>query len=132
MPDPTRWTRLEPAARDRSLASGLAARVHDPLWLLARQRQLGELTADAELGAAVTVELTAEAAPLTRLGAAPYAAGAAAPDARVEAEPVRTAPTARLRAAAGLHFLRLLAQAGLDRYAEGYRAAYALAPAAVP
>jgi hypothetical protein len=60
--DPLRWSRLEPDNRDKSLAAGLEARVHDPLWLLARQRQLGELTADADLGAAVTVQLNAELA----------------------------------------------------------------------
>ena len=34
--------RLEPRARDRDLQNGFAARLHDPLWLLARQWQMGE------------------------------------------------------------------------------------------
>ncbi|MGH7265759.1 MAG: SDR family oxidoreductase [Candidatus Rokuibacteriota bacterium] len=43
--EPTRWARLEPTSRDRELAPGLEARVHDPLWLLGRQWQFGELAA---------------------------------------------------------------------------------------
>jgi hypothetical protein len=139
--DPLTWARLEPDSRDKSLTAGLEARVHDPLWLLARQRQLGELTADGDLGAAVTAELTAELAPLSayRAGAPngasalPYDLSTAPLQAVVEAEAVRAAPSARLRARAGLQFLRLLAARGLDRYEDAYRAHYALgAPDAVP
>src|SRR5262245_16575933 len=112
--DPIRWSRLEPSTRDRSLESGLEARVHDPLWLLARQRQLGELTADADLGSAVMAEVTAQVAPVTAYragrpnGAAPaaYDPASAPLEAIVEAESVRALPSARLRAQAGLHFLR--------------------------
>jgi hypothetical protein len=140
VPDPVRWSRLEPGSRDKSLAPGLEARVHDPLWLLARQRQLGELTADADLGAAVVVELTAEVAPVSayRAGApggaapAPYDPAAAPLEAVVEAEPVRAAATARLRARAGLHFLRLLAVHGVENYADAYRSRYALAALDAP
>lgn len=39
----TTWVRLEPRARDRDLRAGSEARIADPLWLLARQWQLGEL-----------------------------------------------------------------------------------------
>jgi hypothetical protein len=139
--DPLRWSRLEPDSRDKSLVAGLEARVHDPLWLLARQRQLGELTADADLGAAVTVQLTAELATLGPYHAGgsngkpgvPYDPSAQPLQAVVEAEQVRAAPTARLRAQAGLHFLRLLRSRGAGRYGPAYRARYALAaPGAVP
>jgi hypothetical protein len=141
VPDPVRWSRLEPGCRDKSLAPGLEARVHDPLWLLARQRQLGELTADADLGAAVTVELTAEATSLSAYRPGPPGGVAPAPydpskvplEAVVEAEPVRAAATARLRIQAGLSFLRLLATHGIERYGAAYRARYALAsPDALP
>jgi hypothetical protein len=37
-----RYNRLEPRANDRDMENGFAARVHDPLWLLARQWQMGE------------------------------------------------------------------------------------------
>src|ERR1700739_3622642 len=34
--------RLEPTPRAEGIDEGLAARIHDPLWLLARQWQMGE------------------------------------------------------------------------------------------
>jgi hypothetical protein len=39
----TSWIRLEPRARDADLLAGAEARLHDPLWLLARQWQMREL-----------------------------------------------------------------------------------------
>jgi hypothetical protein len=140
MSDPIRWSRVEPIARDKSLEAGLEARVHDPLWLLARQRQLGELTADADLGSAVVATVNAQVSPIGGYragrpnGTAPaaYDPNAVPLEAVVEAEPVRAQPTALLRVQAGLHFLRLLAANGVGRYAAAYRAHYALAPADVP
>jgi hypothetical protein len=38
----TTWTRLEPHARAADMDASLAMRVHDPLWMLARQWQFGE------------------------------------------------------------------------------------------
>src|SRR5581483_7470506 len=38
----TAWTRLEPQPRDASLAPSLQAQIRDPLWILARQWQVGE------------------------------------------------------------------------------------------
>ena len=47
-PSVTTWTRLEPSTRDASLTRSLQAQVRDPLWMLARQWQVGEfLGADA-------------------------------------------------------------------------------------
>src|SRR5271156_4967317 len=47
-PSITTWTRLEPSPRDASLKKSLQAQVRDPLWMLARQWQVGEfLGADA-------------------------------------------------------------------------------------
>jgi hypothetical protein len=40
------YTRTEPRTRSDDLAEGLAARIYDPAWLLARQWQVGELHAD--------------------------------------------------------------------------------------
>jgi len=39
----TFWNRLEPRPRGRSIRRSLAAEIRDPLWLLTRQWQLGEL-----------------------------------------------------------------------------------------
>ena len=38
----TTWTRLEPHSRAADMNASLALRVHDPLWMLARQWQFGE------------------------------------------------------------------------------------------
>jgi hypothetical protein len=39
-------TRVEPVSRDGDPGRGLAATIQDPFWMLARQRQFGELTGD--------------------------------------------------------------------------------------
>jgi hypothetical protein len=49
MPDPpavSTWVRLMPRRETADPTDGLAARLADPLWLLARQLQLGEFTGD--------------------------------------------------------------------------------------
>jgi hypothetical protein len=40
--EPPAWTRLEPQSVTGDPLPGLEARVHDPLWLLGRQWQVGE------------------------------------------------------------------------------------------
>ena len=40
--EPPGWTRLEPQSISGDPTPGLEARVHDPLWMLTRQWQLGE------------------------------------------------------------------------------------------
>ncbi len=62
----TSWTRLEPRTERLDLADGLAARLHDPLWQLARQWQIGEFTAE-DAGSPVQVRVRVEQSPLTRL-----------------------------------------------------------------
>jgi hypothetical protein len=42
----TWWNRLEPSPRTPEISGALAARVHDPLWFLARQWQMGEFTGE--------------------------------------------------------------------------------------
>ena len=42
MPSITSWMRLEPRSRNAEMNTSLQARIYDPLWLLARQWQLGE------------------------------------------------------------------------------------------
>jgi hypothetical protein len=52
----TTWARLEPRVSDPSLAPGIAAAVEDPLWLLGRQWQLGELSGE-DTGSPIGVEV---------------------------------------------------------------------------
>lgn len=127
------WSRLEPVPATADLEPGLQAPLADPLWLLARQWQFGELHGD-DAGTPVEVRLQGRAAPLSRYlaghlvagagaGAVDYTALAAPLEPTVEAEPVR-AGSDRLRTEAGLHFLRLLDGADLTRLRAAYLAQY--------
>jgi hypothetical protein len=135
--EPTRWARLEPIARDRELAPGLEARIHDPLWLLGRQWQFGELAA-GDGGSAIVAQVTASVAPLTKLRPgrpAPaartgnYVVSAVPLETLVEADDIHAAPTARVGVRAGQHFERLLAAHNVGQYAAAYRTAYPIAAA---
>ena len=55
MPSITSWNRLEPRTRSPSLL-GIEARIHDPLWLLARQWQFGEFLGE-DAGSPVSVRV---------------------------------------------------------------------------
>jgi hypothetical protein len=134
MPSITIWNRLEPRSRSQDMKAGLEARVHDPLWLLARQWQIGEF-AGRDAGSPVTVNVQATAAALDR-----YASGDEAGRAydnrlpletlveREAVRPARAADDLRQAAEAGLHFFRLLDAAGLlSRLGSAYLAQYPLA-----
>src|SRR6476661_5091022 len=106
------WSRLEPLPATADLEPGLQAPLADPLWLLARQWQFGELHGE-DAGTPVEVRLQGRVAAVDR-----YLAGHVGPDAEaravdhatlaaplepvVEAEPARTT-SQRLRVEAGLH-----------------------------
>jgi hypothetical protein len=138
---PIRWARLEPRARDKSLAPGLEARVHDPLWLLGRQWQFGELNADGDVGTAIVAEVSAQVVPLAgyRPGRADgngvaraYDVAAQPLETIVEAEDPRSTASVRARVRAGQQFERLLAAHGMARYASAFRAEFALTDVAAP
>src|SRR5215203_6297363 len=131
MPSITSWMRLEPRNRDAEMNTSLQARIYDPLWLLARQWQLGEFEGE-DNGSPVIARWNAESAPLTR-----YFAGAIKPETQIKApkydpsmpletlvERERARPVAkqtpqpeklRLAAEAGQHFLRMLDQQPIGR-----------------
>jgi hypothetical protein len=128
----TSWTRLEPRVRRDDPAAGLEARVRDPLWLVARQWQVGELTGE-DAGSPLQVRVRLERAPLTRyLPGLPRAGDAGARydaarlplDVAVECE--RAPIDLRLVVESGLHFLRLLEHHGLAPYRQTYLSRYAL------
>src|SRR5215218_8117629 len=73
----TSWMRLEPRSRNAEMNTSLQARIYDPLWLPARQWQLGEFQGE-DNGSPVMARWRAEAARLTR-----YHSGAIAPNTRV-------------------------------------------------
>lgn len=135
----TFWTRLEPFTRLDDIETGVQVRVHDPLWLLARQWQTGEFHSE-DAGTPVQARVRMARLPLARFHPGPVTTGetyAGAPyradiplEALVEREPVQVAADPRrdlrLAAEAGLTFLRMLEQAGV---AAEVRAAFVREPA---
>ncbi|HLL81905.1 MAG TPA: hypothetical protein VK420_04600 [Longimicrobium sp.] len=141
VPSITTWTRLEPDCRNDGMDEGLEARVHDPLWLLGRQWQMGEFKAE-DAGTAVGATTRVEASRLSRYApGAPFrATPSAAQDYDVGRLPLETlverearpSPERAMRqhAEAGQHFLRLLAAHGGAAYRDGFIGAFPLLPPA--
>lgn len=141
MPSITSWTRIEPRTRSEDLRGGLQAQIHDPLWMLARQWQLGEFAGE-DAGSPVVARLRAQCARLSRYHAGPM------PDGPSQGQPYRDATLPletlvereavsstsggrsdrRLAAEAGLQFLRLLDAAGVPGYSQDYLARYPFEP----
>lgn len=107
------WLRLEPNSFGINLESGLQAAIHDPLWMLARQWQLGEFRFE-DAGSPVHAEVKMTCMPLTRYSTNPRSKMASMPlEVLIEREEVRQDNSQpRLAAEAGLHFLRLLGTHG--------------------
>lgn len=111
----TTWVRIEPRSRDPQLLAGTEARLHDPLWLLARQWQFGELQG-ADAGSAMIARAQVETAPVDAVSADgehwhPFDPVHTPLDAALA--PSATERTARppldRRARTGRHLLRMLA-----------------------
>jgi hypothetical protein len=151
MPSITSWTRIEPHTRNAEMKNSVQARIYDPLWMLARQWQVGEFQGE-DSGTPIMARLRAEVSRLTRYCAGPIAPNTqvAAPafDAKatpletiVERERVRPLSAAkgekvRLAVEAGQHFLRLLdqqpiARANRENYRNAFKRKY-LFPALTP
>jgi hypothetical protein len=118
--EPGDWLRLEPLHRSSEVASGLAARFHDPAWALTRQWQLGEF-AGQDAGSPVLVALEGRSTLVSHWRPAlgddqpwvPYRPGDGPLDMLVEAEQAPPADEP-LRVEGGAQFVRLLAEAGLS------------------
>jgi hypothetical protein len=62
----TSWHRLIPISRSSDFPTALATEVHDPMWMLARQHQMGELRGE-DTGSPAFVRIGYKAAPLVDL-----------------------------------------------------------------
>ncbi len=139
----TTWQRLEPLPRSDDLRLGLRAEIADPLWMLARQRQFGELRGE-DAGSPVEATLQATAGRISRLHLGQPGAGAAAAatdhhdgdgplEAMVEREALLgTGLDGGLVVSAGLHFLRLLRAERAAAVVSAYVRRYALTEADLP
>lgn len=137
--EPPAWTRLEPQSVSGDPLPGLEARVHDPVWMLARQWQLGEFEGeDAGTPIAVHVRTQTIRATAWRPGDsrdAPQPARALAEgvllDPLVEREPTSAeGPGLRQRAEAGAQLLDDLNDALADDVRDALIAACPLDPGA--
>jgi hypothetical protein len=142
MPSITTWMRLEPGFRDTDMTIGLQARIYDPLWLLARQWQIGEFQGD-DTASPAEVRWHGECARLTRyLGGSlqdkPPIEGRVFDSATipletlVECEPGSDAKQIgkiRFAAEAGQHFLRMVDQQPISQnYHDLFKSKYAFSP----
>lgn len=119
---PPTWTRLEPQSTTGDPRPGIEARVHDPLWLVGRQWQLGEFEGE-DAGTPLTVRVVTRTVSVDRWSAGD--AGAVQPLDRerqdllepwVEREPLAAGargPGLRPRAEAASALLAALDDAGL-------------------
>lgn len=136
----TTWQRLEPIPRTKDLRLGLRAEIADPLWMLARQRQFGELRGeDAGSPIEATVKVTSGriSRVQTRFGATATAfdhrVDAGPLEAIVEGEPLLgTGVDGALVVSAGLEFLRLLRANQATSVVTDYVTAYGLVDADLP
>ncbi len=119
---PPTWTRLEPQTVTGDPEPGIENRVHDPLWLLGRQWQLGELEGE-DAGTPLAVRVVTSSVAVDRWAAGDAGAvrsfGRTAPEVlepEVEREPVGSPPGLRARAEAAAVLMAALDDAGLGAY----------------
>src|SRR6266478_6252251 len=62
----TTWHRLVPVSRSSDFTTAISAEIHDPMWMLARQHQIGELRGE-DTGSPAFVRVGYKAAPLVDL-----------------------------------------------------------------
>ena len=103
------WARLEPRARRVEFDTALAARVHDPMWMLARQWQMGEFKGE-DTGSAVLAKLARRVTPVgsVQVGGGPLEVDdlSLPAETRVERLPIEFPDVARARL--GRRFLGML------------------------
>jgi hypothetical protein len=129
----TSWVRLEPLPREASMQRSLQAQIRDPLWMLARQWQIGEFLAE-DTGSPVHASLNVETRKLTGYAPAfgdpvPYD-----PALPLETHVERETVSLNLRASMqlGLKFERMArAKGATDTDIAGFRAAFSI-PQASP
>jgi len=125
-PAVTAYNRLEARPRAHDFTRSLRAEVRDAMWMLTRQWQMGELTAE-DAGSPVDARLTTRKLTVDRVqlgGGAPQAYDDTVPlETAIEREPVPF--THALRVQAAQYFLRLHTPALRTKYRPRYLTAFA-------
>jgi hypothetical protein len=125
-PAVTAWNRLEPRPRSHDFTRSLRAEIRDPLWMLTRQWQLGELRAE-DAGSPIDARLVTRRSQIDRVRIGSGAA-VALDDSHMPleaaAERERVPFTHALRVQAAQYFLRLHPPALRAKYLPRYRAAF--------
>jgi subtilisin-like proprotein convertase family protein len=132
----TSWTRIEPHPRSRDFIASLEARIHDPLWLLARQWQFGEFQGE-DCGSPVKIDLETIESRIShflpgKLNAntpvQPYDSYTMPLEPLVENEPKLRVGVMNFQQSAemGLNFLRMLGTKLTNKYREAYLQIYAI------
>lgn len=124
----TSWVRLEPRSRDRDMTAGTEARIADPLWLLGRQYQVGELLG-VDGGSAITARTRYAAGRADALRAGDPAWRPFDPDsAPLEIALATSFPTVADRVRAGRQLQRALATFSASERALTSRFAFEFSP----
>jgi hypothetical protein len=122
------WTRIEPDTRDPTMEQGLRAELADPLWLLARQWQMGEFRGE-DVGTPVLASIeTASDRPqvlFARGRLIPLDGAADSIESLIERE-VAVPPDDFLQLHGAVIFAELLSAAGLPSVASTCAAMFAL------
>ncbi len=138
-PSITIWSRLEPRARADDMARSLQAQIRDPLWMLARQWQVGEFLG-SDGGSPLQATIATETQPLTSYRPGPPGGATAGAidetlplETHVERAEVELGLRGRVQLGARLEaFLRdaNVSAAGIDAFRTSYE--IDAAPAAAP
>jgi hypothetical protein len=132
--NPPSWTRLEPVTATGDPRPGLEARVHDPLWMLVRQWQLGEFAGE-DAGTPLTVRVVTTTSRVDRWADAAGIVHALDPgklellQSWVEREPVRPdtrGPGVRARIEAASVLMASLGDADLTPHRDAFVAQCAM------
>ena len=133
VPSLTTWTRIEPQPRDASMQRSLQAQIRDPLWLIARQWQVGEFLGD-DSGSPIHATIGAEMRTVTTYcpGLNPSSTVPIDPALPIEVHVEREAVTLQLRGSTqhGLYFENLIRQSAIaapETVIAAFRAAFPIA-----
>ena len=103
--------RLEPRTDCPEMQDSLQARIHDPLWLLARQWQFGEFKGD-DAGSPAAAQLTVKSAPISRFHPGPLPADPAQAKANSKDYSPQNIPLSRSRGRPYRRWFAALCEAG--------------------